>query len=117
MELQENQLPTQKSTDIAQARPSEDEIASIIAFRKQLKESQERFWHRLGVPQSSGSRYETRRLKVPEPVLLLLRLRMSGRISNDDLYGAHQPLNQEPIPDESGAVRRLAAPTRRCYFV
>jgi hypothetical protein len=117
MECQGNPLATAYTVDVADARPSQDEIALIIAFRKQHKESQERFWSRIGVPQSSGSRYETRQLRIPEPVLLLVRLRLSGQVSTVDLYAAHQPLCEEPITDESGLPQRRAAPACSDYFV
>ena len=48
------------------------------------RESQERFWSRFGVTQSSGSRFETG-LAVPAPVAILLRLYVNGRLSEGDL--------------------------------
>ena len=48
------------------------------------RETQERFWSRFGVTQSSGSRFETG-LAVPAPVAILLRLYVNGRLSDGDL--------------------------------
>ena len=48
------------------------------------RESQEKFWSRFGVTQSSGSRFETG-LAVPPPVAILLRLYVNGRVSDGDL--------------------------------
>lgn len=48
--------------------------------------SQEKFWSRFGVAQSSGSRFETG-LAVPAPVAILLRLYVNGRVSDGDLQG------------------------------
>ncbi|CAN7344996.1 helix-turn-helix domain-containing protein [Massilia sp. LjRoot122] len=48
------------------------------------RESQEKFWSRFGVTQSSGSRFETG-LAVPAPVAILLRLYVNGRVSDGDL--------------------------------
>jgi hypothetical protein len=50
------------------------------------RESQEKFWSRFGVTQSSGSRFETG-LAVPPPVAILLRLYVNGRLSDGDLPG------------------------------
>lgn len=50
------------------------------------RESQEKFWSRFGVTQSSGSRFETG-LAVPPPVAILLRLYVNGRVSDGDLQG------------------------------
>ena len=46
------------------------------------RESQEKFWSRFGVTQSS--RFETG-LAVPAPVAILLRLYVNGRVSDGDL--------------------------------
>ncbi len=48
------------------------------------RESQEKFWSRFGVTQSSGSRFETG-LAVSPPVAILLRLYVNGRVSDGDL--------------------------------
>lgn len=50
------------------------------------RESQEKFWGRFGVTQSSGSRFETG-LAIPAPVAILLRLYVNGRLSDGDLQG------------------------------
>jgi len=53
-------------------------------LRMAKRESQEKFWSRFGVTQSSGSRFETG-LSVPPPVAILLRLYVNGRLSDGDL--------------------------------
>ena len=50
------------------------------------RESQEKFWGRFGVTQSSGSRFETG-LAIPTPVSILLRMYMNGKLSDGDLQG------------------------------
>jgi hypothetical protein len=50
------------------------------------RESQEKFWGRFGVTQSSGSRFETG-LAIPAPVAILLRLYVNGKLSDGDLQG------------------------------
>ena len=48
------------------------------------RESQEKFWGRFGVTQSSGSRFETG-LAIPTPVSILLRMYVNGKLSVGDL--------------------------------
>ena len=55
-------------------------------LRIRKRESQEKFWSRFGVTQSSGSRFETG-VMIPPPVAILLRLYMNGMLSDDDLHG------------------------------
>jgi hypothetical protein len=55
-------------------------------LRISKRESQEKFWGRFGVTQSSGSRFETG-LAIPTPVSILLRLYMHGKLSDGDLQG------------------------------
>jgi hypothetical protein len=60
--------------------PSSD----LRQFRINKRESQEKFWGRFGVTQSSGSRFETG-LSIPAPVALLLKLYLNGKLSDGDL--------------------------------
>lgn len=53
-------------------------------LRVSKRESQEKFWGRFGVTQSSGSRFETG-LSIPTPVAILLKLYLDGRLSDGDL--------------------------------
>jgi hypothetical protein len=53
-------------------------------FRMSKRESQEKFWGRFGVTQSSGSRFETG-LSIPAPVAILLKLYVNGKLSDGDL--------------------------------
>jgi hypothetical protein len=55
-------------------------------FRISKRESQEKFWGRFGVTQSSGSRFETG-LGIPPPVAILVKLYVRGRLSDGDLPG------------------------------
>ncbi len=55
-------------------------------FRLSRRESQEKFWARFGVTQSSGSRFETG-LGIPPPVALLVKLYLDGKLSDADLLG------------------------------
>ena len=55
-------------------------------FRIGKRESQEKFWGRFGVTQSSGSRFETG-LGIPPPVAILVKLYVKGRLSDGDLPG------------------------------
>ena len=60
--------------------------AELKRFRISKRESQEKFWGRFGVTQSSGSRFETG-LGIPPPVAILVKLYLKGRLSDGDLPG------------------------------
>ena len=85
-----------QSTVDASAAPSPGSHASSILagtshgdlkkFRISKRESQEKFWGRVGVTQSSGSRFETG-LGIPPPVAILVKLYVKGRLSDGDLPG------------------------------
>jgi hypothetical protein len=69
--------------------PKTDNVAAntlgdLRQLRISKRESQEKFWGRFGVTQSSGSRFETG-LSVPAPVAILLRLYVNGKLSDGDL--------------------------------
>jgi len=74
------------------AAPAEASIAvtsphaELKKFRISKRESQEKFWGRFGVTQSSGSRFETG-LGIPPPVAILVKLYVKGRLSDGDLPG------------------------------
>lgn len=55
-------------------------------FRISKRESQEKFWGRFGVTQSSGSRFETG-LGIPAPVAILVKLYLNGKLTDGDLPG------------------------------
>lgn len=55
-------------------------------LRISKRESQEKFWGRFGVTQSSGSRFETG-LAIPAPVAILLRMYIHGKLNDGDLQG------------------------------
>lgn len=69
------------SQDMSAQRSTPHELRRL---RIAKRESQEKFWSRFGVTQSSGSRFETG-LAVPPPVAILLRLYVNGRVSDGDL--------------------------------
>lgn len=58
--------------------------AGLRQFRISKRESQATFWARFGVTQSSGSRFETG-LGVPQPVAILVKLYVNGKLSDGDL--------------------------------
>ena len=60
--------------------------ADLRHFRISKRESQEKFWGRFGVTQSSGSRFETG-LAIPAPVAILLKLYVAGKLNDGDLQG------------------------------
>jgi hypothetical protein len=78
-ELQANQLV--QAAGAARLAPHE-----LRRLRITKRESQEKFWGRFGVTQSSGSRFETG-LAIPAPVSILLRMYMNGKLSDGDLQG------------------------------
>ena len=59
----------------------------LADFRKQMGLNQGDFWSRYGITQSAGSRYESGR-NIPAPLKLLLRLHLSGVISDEALQAA-----------------------------
>jgi hypothetical protein len=63
--------------------------AFIQAYRRRIKESQKVFWSRFGVTQSRGSRFELG-ANIPRPVMLLLRLYFTERITDDDISSVTQ---------------------------
>jgi hypothetical protein len=61
-------------------------VSELKKYRISKRESQEKFWGRFGVTQSSGSRFETG-LAIPAPVALLLKLYVNGKVNDGDLLG------------------------------
>lgn len=61
-------------------------LTDLKRFRMSKRESQEKFWGRFGVTQSSGSRFETG-LGIPPPVAILVKLYVEGKLSDGDLPG------------------------------
>jgi hypothetical protein len=61
-------------------------VGDLRQLRINKRESQEKFWGRFGVTQSSGSRFETG-LAIPTPVAILLKLYVNGKLSDGDLLG------------------------------
>ena len=71
---------------------SNHKFPDIRLTRKSTGASQETFWRRFGIQQSSGSRYETGDL-IPIPTALLMQLYFDGRITDDDLTAAAKALD------------------------
>ena len=63
-----------------------DSMLALRQVRVRKRESQEKFWGRFGVTQSSGSRFETG-LGIPPPVAILVKLYLNGKLSDGDLLG------------------------------
>lgn len=59
----------------------------LRAFRNKNGLNQSEFWHRYGITQSGGSRYESGR-DMSAPLQLIMRLHLSGVISDEDLKAA-----------------------------
>lgn len=68
------------------AQPGPRTMLELRQVRVRKRESQEKFWGRFGVTQSSGSRFETG-LGVPPPVAILVKLYLNGKLSDGDLQG------------------------------
>ena len=66
--------------------PAALSMHDLKKYRVSKRESQEKFWGRFGVTQSSGSRFETG-LAIPAPVALLLKLYVNGKLNDGDLLG------------------------------
>lgn len=89
-----NQDFTYQELDMDQRTASDDSISEstglhsseLKRFRISKRESQEKFWGRFGVTQSSGSRFETG-LGIPAPVAILVKLYLNGKLSDGDLPG------------------------------
>jgi hypothetical protein len=71
---------------ISMPMPMRAPHADLRQFRISKRESQEKFWGRFGVTQSSGSRFETG-LAIPAPVAILLKLYVNGKLNDGDLQG------------------------------
>jgi hypothetical protein len=78
--------PTATAAAVARADAGPSPIGDLRQFRISKRESQEKFWGRFGVTQSSGSRFETG-LSIPAPVAILLKLYANGTLSDGDLQG------------------------------
>lgn len=63
----------------------------VLEWRKKSGLNQSDFWSKYGVTQSGGSRYESGRT-IPRSTRLLIWLRETGRITDDDLADAKKAL-------------------------
>ena len=64
-------------------------ILNPAEYRHKSGQNQSVFWGQFGVTQSTGSRYETGR-EMPNPVKILMALKIAGRITDTDLEDAEQ---------------------------
>lgn len=71
-------------TSKAKLKPIPKDLAD---FRSEQGLNQSAFWSRYGVTQSGGSRYEGGRT-LPAPLKILLRLHLSGIITDEALQAA-----------------------------
>jgi hypothetical protein len=62
-------------------------------LRKTRRESQFRFWSRFGVTQTRGSRFEMG-TRIPQPIVILLKLYFEGVISDGDLWRVRRTRSQ-----------------------
>ena len=74
------------AVQVPMAPPVRPPHVDLRQFRVSKRESQEKFWGRFGVTQSSGSRFETG-LTIPAPVAILLKLYVNGKLNDGDLQG------------------------------
>ena len=74
------------ASQAAMPMPMRAAHVDLRQFRISRRESQEKFWGRFGVTQSSGSRFETG-LAIPAPVAILLKLYVNGKLNDGDLQG------------------------------
>jgi transcriptional regulator with XRE-family HTH domain len=65
-------------------------------YRKARRESQYRFWSRFGVTQTRGSRFETG-MKIPPPIVILLKLYFEGIITDGDLWRARRRRSSQAV--------------------
>lgn len=71
---------------------------TLRQLRLSRRESQTKFWHRFGVTQSRGSRFELG-LDLPPSIAILVKLYMEGKVSDGDLWRARRsshPSKQPP---------------------
>ena len=69
------------------ARKKKLDFSDIANARTKEGLNQRDFWARYGVTQSGGSRYESGR-NIPKPLLILLWLHRSGKVTDKDLSNA-----------------------------
>ena len=77
-----------------------------VATRQKLGINQTKFWSRVGVTQSGGSRYESGR-KIPKPVMALVVLRMGAKPQKKATLRALDiaPLIVDAVNDVAGDVQ------------
>ena len=83
---QELDMDQRTASDDSSSESSGLHNVDLKRLRVSRRESQEKFWGRFGVTQSSGSRFETG-LGIPAPVAILVKLYLNGKLSDGDLPG------------------------------
>jgi DNA-binding transcriptional regulator YiaG len=69
------------------------DLRKVVEIRKHACLNQSTFWSRFGVTQSGGSRYESGR-SMPRPTSMLVWLRESGVITDNDLEAAKKAVSR-----------------------
>lgn len=70
-------------------------LADATRVRRATGQSQTEFWSQFGITQSGGCRYESGRT-IPRPLQMLIWLRDTGRISEEDLQDALKGTTPRP---------------------
>ncbi len=79
------------------ARPTKLDLSNIQEHRRKLGMNQSAFWSRYGVTQSGGSRYESGR-NMPLPTAILIYLRETGQLTDDQLAAAKKLIAKRRKP-------------------
>jgi DNA-binding transcriptional regulator YiaG len=69
------------------------DLRKVVEIRRHACLNQSAFWSRFGVTQSGGSRYESGR-SMPRPTSMLVWLRESGVITDNDLDAAKKAVSR-----------------------
>ncbi len=78
------------------AEPTDTQYGMKVKnLRKVLRENQTQFWHRFGVTQSRGSRFE-QGIGIPSSVVILIELYLDMKVSDADLLAALQNSQRTP---------------------
>ena len=70
---------------------------NLRAWRISRRETQAKFWGRLGVAQTRGSRYELNSVTIPLPIEIILQLFALGRITESDLKLAKRTIRRQSV--------------------
>lgn len=79
------------------AKSTKLDLSNIQEHRRKLGMNQSAFWTRFGVTQSGGSRYESGR-NMPLPTAILIHLRETGQLTDDQLAAAKKLIAKRRKP-------------------